>query len=70
MIERFRKEVDWPATDYQSQGTRLFRQMLLDYVRDYLPRRDSALIEYHDQSRRVRLQEEHRSLLQASLYIK
>jgi hypothetical protein len=69
MIERFRKQVDWPAPDYRSQATRLFRQMLLDYVRDYLARGDSALIEYHDQSRGVRLDEEHRSLLKASLYI-
>jgi len=69
MIERFRKEVDWPAPDYQSQATRLFRQMLVDYVRDYLARGDSALIEYQNQSRRVRLDEEHRSLLEASLYI-
>lgn len=69
MIERFRKEVDWPAPDYRSQATRLFRQMLLDYVRDYLARGDSALIEYHDQFRGVRLDEEHRSLLEASLYI-
>jgi hypothetical protein len=69
MIERFRKEVDWAAPDYRPQATRLFRQMLLDYVRDYLARGDSALIEYHDQSRGVRLDEEHRSLLEASLYI-
>jgi hypothetical protein len=69
MIERFRKEVDWPAPDYRSQATLLFRQMLLDYVRDYLARGDSALIEYHDQFRGVRLDEEHRSLLEASLYI-
>jgi hypothetical protein len=69
MIERLRKEVDWPAPDSRSQATRLFRQMLLDYVRDYLARGDSALIDYHDQSRAVRLDEEHRSLLDASLYI-
>ena len=69
MIERFRQEVDWAAPDYRLQATRLFRQMLLDYVRDYLSRGDSALIEYQDQPRAVRLDEEHRSLLEASLYI-
>lgn len=36
MIERFRREVDWTAPDYRLQATRLYRQMLLDYVRDYL----------------------------------
>lgn len=69
MIERFHKEVDWVAPNYRFQTTRLFRQILLDYVRDYLSRGDRALIEYHDQSNRVRLAEEQRSLLDASLYI-
>ena len=69
MIERFRKEVDWSAPDHRVQATRLFRQMLLDYVKDYLARGDAALIEYHDKSSRVRLEDEHRSLLEASLYI-
>ncbi|CAN5443113.1 hypothetical protein BH20ACI3_BH20ACI3_19610 [soil metagenome] len=40
MIERFHKEVDWVAPDYRFQATRLFRQILLDYVRDYLSRGD------------------------------
>ncbi|MCM3903266.1 MAG: hypothetical protein ND866_16295 [Pyrinomonadaceae bacterium] len=69
MIERLHKEVDWTAPGHRSQVTLLFRQMLLDYVRDYLARGDAALIEYHDQSRGVRLEDEHRSLLDASLYI-
>ncbi len=69
MIERFRKEVDWSAPDHRVQATRLFRQMLLDYVKDYLARGDAALIEYHDKSSEVRLNVEHRSLLEASLYI-
>jgi hypothetical protein len=33
MIERFRKEIDWAAPDYQLKATNLFKQMLLDYVR-------------------------------------
>jgi hypothetical protein len=69
MIERFRKEVDWPSPDYRTQATRLFRQMLLEYVRDYLAHGNSALIEYRDQTPGVRLDEEHRSLLESSLYI-
>jgi len=69
MIERMRTEVDWAAPDYRLQATRLFRQMLLEYVRDYLSRGDPALIEYHDQPREVRLDEEQRSLLDGSLYI-
>ncbi|MCM3871492.1 MAG: hypothetical protein ND895_12485 [Pyrinomonadaceae bacterium] len=69
MIERFRKEMDWSAPDHRAQATSLFRQMLMDYVKDYLARGDAALIEYHDKSSRVRLEDEHRSLLEASLYI-
>lgn len=69
MIGRLRKEVDWSAPDYRSQATHLFRQMLVDYVRDYLARGNVALMEYHDRSRGVRLDDEHRSLLEASLYI-
>lgn len=69
MIERFRTEVNWAAPDYRLQATRLFRQILLDYVRDYLTRGDQALIEYNDQARPVRLDEEQRALLGDSLYI-
>jgi hypothetical protein len=69
MMDRFRTEVDWAAPDYKLRATRLFRRMLLDYVRDYLVRGDAALIEYQDQSRPVRLDEEHRELLDSSLYI-
>ena len=69
MIERFRKEVDWSSPDYRTQATHLFRQMLLEYVRDYLAHGNSALIEYRDQTPGVRLDEEHRSLLESSLYI-
>lgn len=69
MIERFRHEVDWRAPDFRLKATRLFRQILVDYVSDYLARGDLALIEYDDGAQGVRLDEEHRSLLDASLYI-
>lgn len=69
MIERFRREVDWTRPDHGLQANQLFRQMLLDYVRDYLQRGNSALIEYRDKSRGVRLDEEVRALLADSIYI-
>ena len=69
MIERVRNEVDWAAPDYRVQATLLFRQMLLDYVRDYLARGDAALMEYSDdRAQGVHLDEEQRSLLDASIY--
>lgn len=69
MIERFQKEMNWTAPDYQHQATRLFREMLLDYVRDYQIRRDAALIEYHDQRRAVSMREEQQALLDRLLYV-
>jgi len=54
MIERLQKEVDWTAGDYRLRVTRLLKQMLLDYVRDYLARGDTALIRYDDKSKGIR----------------
>ncbi len=69
MIERFQKEVDWNAADYPAQATRLFRQLMLDYVKDYLSRGDQALIEYRNQREVLRLQDEQNSLLDNLLWI-
>jgi hypothetical protein len=63
MIEQFQKGVDWQATDYADQATRLYRQILLDYVRDYLQRGDAALIEYNDKPTAAPLLEGQRALL-------
>jgi hypothetical protein len=67
MIERVRNEVDWTAPDYRLRATLLFRQLLLDYVRDYLAHGEAALMEY-GVNKGVNLAEEHRSLLAASVY--
>lgn len=69
MIDRFRKEIDWGSSDQQVAATNLFKQMLLDYVRDYRARGDAALIEYNDKRNVVSLAEEHRTLASASGYI-
>jgi hypothetical protein len=63
MIEQFQKGVDWQATDYADQATHLYRQMLLDYVLDYLQRGDAALIEYNDKATAAPLLEGQRALL-------
>jgi hypothetical protein len=65
MIDRLHKEVDWSAPDYRAQATQLLKLMLLDYVRDYQARGDSALIEYHDKQTAVRLADEQRDLMAA-----
>ncbi len=69
MIEQFRKEIDWNASDYQLQVTNLFRLMLVDYVRDYRTRGDAALIEYNDKRDGVSLATEQRALATASGYV-
>jgi hypothetical protein len=69
MIGRFQKGVNWSSLDYKRQATSLFKEMLLDYVRDYLARGDAALIEYHDQRRAISVREEQQALLDRMLYI-
>ena len=69
MIERFRKEFDWNATDYQLKATNLFKQMLFEYVRDYRARGEAALIEYNDKRNEVSLAREQRALSSSSSYI-
>ena len=69
MIERFRKEIDWSAPDYQIKVTNLFKDMLLAYVKDYRARGEAALIEYSDKSDSVSLAAEHRALTSAAGYV-
>jgi hypothetical protein len=69
MIRRFQTEVDWNSADYRVQVTALFRQLLVEYVRDYIARGNLALIEYSDQNPPVKVDEEQNSLLQSLVYI-
>ena len=69
MIERFRKEIDWESPNPNVAVTNLFKQMLLDYVRDYGTRGDAALIEYNDKRDEVNLANEQRALASAAGYI-
>lgn len=69
MIERFRKEINWDAADYESKVTSLFRQMLFEYVKDYRARGEAALIEYNDKRDQVSLADEQRTLNAAPSYV-
>ena len=69
MIERFRREVDWQAADYQAQATQLLKTMLVEYVRDYVARGPAALIEYNDKRDGVRIADEQQALSSASGYL-
>ena len=68
MIQRFQNEIDWIGPDYRLQVTRLFKQILLDYVREYVKQGDPALIEYNDKPKEVTLAEETHSLITASTF--
>ena len=69
MIERFQKEIDWDAPDYQLRVTNLFKQMLVAYVKDYRARGETALIEYKDKNDSVSLAAEQRALTSAAGYV-
>jgi len=69
MIERFRKEIDWAAPDYQIKVTNLFKEMLLAYIKDYRTRGEAALIEYNDKRDRISVAVEQRALSAAGGYV-
>jgi len=68
MMQRFQNEIDWTAPNYHSQVTLLFKNMLLDYVRQYLWQGDAALIEYNDKPKRIRLADQTQSLIDGSTF--
>src|SRR5437763_16219767 len=68
MIDRLQKEIDWSAADYPIHVTQLLKQMLVDYVRDFLARGDAALIQYDDKAEPIRLLNEQHELLASSSY--
>jgi hypothetical protein len=69
MIERFRNEINWQAPDYSSNAANLYKQMLLEYVRDYRTRGPAALIAYNDKRNEINLAAEQRTLDTASSYV-
>lgn len=69
MIGRFQREVNWDSLDYETQANGLYREMLMDYVRDYQTRGDAALIEYYDQRRAVLVRDEQQTLIDRMLYV-
>src|SRR2546423_331433 len=68
MIDRLQREINWEASDYRDQVTQLLKQMLVDYVRDYLARGDVALIQYDDKGEPINLADEQHELLASSSY--
>jgi hypothetical protein len=69
MMERFQKDVDWSAPDYKEQATVLMRRILVDYVKTYLNKGDTAMGEYHDQEYPLRIADAFHGLLRNSPYL-
>jgi hypothetical protein len=68
-MDRFRKEVDWAATDYRDKVTELVREMLLDHAQSYLKLGNTALGKYDDKSYSLALAEELKPLLKPASYM-
>lgn len=69
MIARLKEGVDWGTPDYGLRATRLYRQLLTDYARDYLACGDEALVEYDGRAGESSPAEEQRALLDSLPYV-
>ncbi|MEQ1606010.1 MAG: hypothetical protein ABL999_14195 [Pyrinomonadaceae bacterium] len=70
MIRRFQAEIDWSAVGHEIQASELFKQMLVEYARDYLKSGDKALLEYADHNEPVSLETEYGELLNEAVLIR
>jgi hypothetical protein len=68
-IERFRKEINWAAPDYEKHVLALMREVVLESVRAYLNGGNTALGEYNDKPYRLNVADEFKSLLQPTPYM-
>ena len=68
-IDKFGKGLDWTAPDHKQKATELFREMLLEYSRDYSVSGTASLGAYSNRKDAVSLSASHRSLLENALFI-
>lgn len=68
-IDKFGKGLDWTAGDHKQKATELFREMLLEYSRDYSVSGTASLGAYSNRKDVVSLSASHRSLLENALFI-
>ena len=62
-VERLAREVDWSQPDHDRRAQSVVREELLSYIGTYLQQGNSALIEYRDKNKPVRLADEFRAVL-------
>jgi len=64
-VERLAREVDWSRPDHAIMAQSVVREELQRYIETYLLQGNSALLEYRDKNKPVRLAEEFREVLSA-----
>lgn len=69
MIKRLQTEIDWNSPDYSSSSAQLFRQMLIEYVKNYSMQGNAALLRLDNQKKSISLEEEYQNLLGKLLFI-
>lgn len=68
-MERFHRQIDWKAPDYQEEVTELLQQILLSRVQAYLSGGSATLGRYDDKKYSLDLDAEFRGLLDQSPYL-
>jgi hypothetical protein len=68
-IKRLKDSVDWSSQDWESQVVSVAKEMLVDYVKEYLKGGNEALAEYHDKDNAIPLREDFQAVLDASSYL-
>ena len=68
-LERLQKEVDWSATDAHAKANALFRQIMLEYVQQYLKEGNAALPVYVDSKDPTSVAKAFSGLLEDSPYL-
>ena len=64
-MQRLAREVEWSQPGHDDRAEAVFREEMLSYIGAYLQQGNSALIEYRDKNKPVRLAEEFRAVLDA-----
>jgi len=64
-IERLAREVDWSQPDHDVRAQSIVREELSNYIGVYGRRGNSALIEYRDKNKPIRLADEFRAVIDA-----
>ena len=68
-IHKIHSEIDWSAPGAERKALNLVKNMMINYIRDYLKRGNNAMAVYHDKKYSLRMSKEFHSLLMESPYL-